>query len=184
MPALALRRLPGRSGAGVAAAADAEEAQLVIGDPEAMGVPHATPEPRQHVCLEEASLEILYLAAEPTDQVMVVRHERLGELVPALPLGGVGRPDEAHVTEELHRAIHGHEVRALSAEGVMKLRDGARLLAGCEGAEHRPPWCGDAVSPARQQPRDRIARILGDRGRGGVDAHCVWRAGGVTPTAR
>ena len=91
----------------------------MIGDAEPVRLPHAAPEPGQHVSLEEATVKVLDLTAEPADQVMVVRHERLGELVAALPLGGIGRPDEAHVTEEFHRAIDGHEVRAFSAEGVV-----------------------------------------------------------------
>lgn len=109
-----------RSGAVVAAPADPEEAQLVFGDAEAMRLSDATSQARQDVRLEEASVEILDVAAPPADQV-VVRRERLGQLVAALALGGVRRTHQPDVAEKLHGAIDGDEVDALSAEGTVKL---------------------------------------------------------------
>src|SRR5215470_6982195 len=48
-----------RSGAGVAATADAEEAQLVIGDAKPVRLPNATSQPREHVRLHEAAVHVL-----------------------------------------------------------------------------------------------------------------------------
>jgi hypothetical protein len=156
----------------------------VIGDPEAPGLPDAAGEPNQHVRLEEAPLEILDVPAATADQMVMVRRERLGKLVATLPLGRVRRADEPDLAEKVHRPVDGHEVDALDAERAVELRHRARLLTGREGVEHRAAWRGDAVPAARQQLGDRVARILGDTGRGDVNAHCAACAGGSTPTAR
>ena len=96
----------GASGAAFAAPADSEESQLVIGDPEPVGLLDAATQPRQDVRLEQAAFEILDVAAPPADHVVMVRHEWLRELVTALTLGRVCRPHQPDVAEKLHRSVN------------------------------------------------------------------------------
>src|SRR5262249_12410514 len=173
-----------RSGAVVTAPADSEEAQLVIGDVESVGLPDAPPHARENVGLDEAPVDVLDLPALPADEVVVMRRERLGQLVAALPLRGVRRAHEADVAKQLHGAVDRDEVDALSTERTVELGDRARLLARRQRVEDGPTRRRDPVPSAREEPRDRVPRILEDGWRDGVRSHCVPGAGGSTPTAR
>src|SRR5262249_17006047 len=137
------------------------------------GLPDATPETREDIRLEEATVQVLDLAAPTADEVVVVRREGLRQLVATLALRSVGRANQPNVAEKLHGAVDGDEVDALAPKGAMELGDRAGLLSRRERGQHRPPRRGDAVTAPRQKARDCVPRILESGTRGSGVAHCV-----------